>query len=280
MIDLGYREDESIRFLYAGILREPEARVEWIGELPEGEPDLFVCIVDASVIALLEALPEDDTTPVLFWMASDPVAAGFARSPERPGGRFSGVTTSFGGSLSEGRRLEFLQRIDPGISRVLVPFNPGDAAANQSMQTVRIAAAELGVNLVEREIRDSGEAELLLRDFPEGIEALFLLPDRVLGTIREPLAHVAIEKGVIYSGPVENAVHDGAFMAYSFSEESIGRKLAGMARQIQQGTNAGDIPLETPEFVLALNLSVAKRIGVTIPQHILQQAGTIVHQWP
>lgn len=279
MTRLGYHEDETIRFLYAGILREPEEMVEWIEALPEGTPDAFVCIVDASVDAVREARP-DDTTPVLFWMVSDPVAAGLVGSPRSPSGRFSGVTTVFEGSLSEGRRLEYLQRIDPEIKRVLVPHNPGDTAVQQSMRTIRSAAAELEIELVEQSIRSPTEAQQLLQVFPSGIDAIFLLPDRVLGTIRKPLAEVAIERGIIYSGPVENSVNDGALMAYSFSEESIGRKLAGMARQIDKGTNVGDIPLETPEFVLALNLAVADRIDMEIPLEVLQQATTIVRQWP
>jgi putative tryptophan/tyrosine transport system substrate-binding protein len=279
LLELGYQEDETVRFLYPGMLREPADMVEWVQSLQEGEPDLFIGIVDAATEAIVAARPGDET-PILFWMASDPVKAGLADTVRRPGGRFSGVTTVFEGSLSEGRRLELLLMMDPEVETILVPHNPDDPAVRQSMATVRDAARYLGVTLVEKTIHSPGEASALLEAFPPEVDAVFLLPDRVLGTIREPLAHVAIDRGIPYSGPVENSVNDGALMAYSFSEESIGKILAHMAQQIQKGVPVGELPLETPEFVLALNLAVADQISLEVPGELLRQATTIVRDWP
>jgi hypothetical protein len=53
-----------------------------------------------------------------------------------------------------------------------------------------------------------------------------------------------------------------------------------MAQQIQKGVPVGELPLETPEFVLALNLAVADQISLEVPGELLRQATTIVRDWP
>ncbi len=65
-------------------------------------------------------------------------------------------------------------------------------------------------------------------------------------------------------------------MAYSFRFGESGKQAAGLASQILSGISPSDLPVETAEFFLAINLDTANKIGLEIPNEILQQADTII----
>jgi len=68
-------------------------------------------------------LPATRTVPIVFPVASDPVAAGFVESLARPGGNATGfMSVEF--SMS-GKRLELLKEIAPSTRRVAVIRDPG-----------------------------------------------------------------------------------------------------------------------------------------------------------
>jgi len=56
----------------------------------------------------------------------------------------------------------------------------------------------------------------------------------------------------------------------------MGRQAARPARHIHQGTKPGDLPVETSEVFLTINLKTAEKIGVKIPDDILMQAKKII----
>jgi putative ABC transport system substrate-binding protein len=56
----------------------------------------------------------------------------------------------------------------------------------------------------------------------------------------------------------------------------MGEQAARMADQILKGTKPADLPVETAEFFLNINLKTAKAIGRDIPDAILTQANTVI----
>ena len=52
-----------------------------------------------------------------------------------------------------GKRLELLREMAPRVRRVLALYDPLDASPRQGVAEARVAAAALGITLVEREVR-------------------------------------------------------------------------------------------------------------------------------
>ena len=80
---------------------------------------MLVGIGQAPTAALQQATR---TIPIVFLMATDPVAEGIVQSLARPRGNatgFFGMEPSLGGKW-----LELLKEIVPGLRRVAVIFNP------------------------------------------------------------------------------------------------------------------------------------------------------------
>ena len=69
----------------------------------------------------------------------------------------------------------------------------------------------------------------------------------------------------------------GALAGYGVSFRDIGRLSARYVQKVLIGTNPRDLPVESVSRVeLALNITTAREIGVTIPQAVRLSASAIV----
>jgi putative tryptophan/tyrosine transport system substrate-binding protein len=75
-----------------------------------------------------------------------------------------------------------------------------------------------------------------------------------------------------------NLVQAGALMAYGANYLDVGRSAAKPIQRILAGAKPQDIPVEIYDKVqLALNLRVAKELGLTIPQAVILRADHVIH---
>ena len=66
--------------------------------------------------------------------------------------------------------------------------------------------------------------------------------------------------------PVRDYVKAGGLMSYGPKFQELFQRAAEMVDKILRGTKPGEIPVEQPtKFDLAVNLSTAKALGLTIP---------------
>jgi putative tryptophan/tyrosine transport system substrate-binding protein len=68
----------------------------------------------------------------------------------------------------------------------------------------------------------------------------------------------------------------GAVVTYAGSFPAMGRQAARLADQILKGIKPGDLPVETAEYFLHINLQTATAMGLDIPDTILRQADTVI----
>lgn len=67
-------------------------------------------------------------------------------------------------------------------------------------------------------------------------------------------------------------------MTYGFIHHAAGSQAASMAAQVLSGTNPADLPVQTTELYLAINVVSAEAIGLQIPEAILNLAEIIIRQ--
>ena len=103
------------------------------------------------------------------------------------------------------------------------------------------------------------------------------MPDSLLSTSLRDTVEAATKLKLPVSGAnVEVVKTFGVLTSYGFDQINSGKQAARLASQILQGIKPADLPVETAEFYLAINLKVAKAIGLDIPDEILRQAELIV----
>ena len=65
-------------------------------------------------------------------------------------------------------------------------------------------------------------------------------------------------------------------MSYGPNFFQIGKQVARLADKALQGTPPADLPVETADFFLSINLQTAEAIGLDIPNEVLKQADAII----
>jgi putative ABC transport system substrate-binding protein len=100
--------------------------------------------------------------------------------------------------------------------------------------------------------------------------AIFMIPTPSLPM--DGILEAADKRGLAVGSNLEM----GALVTYGTDSFAIGKQAAGLVDQVRQGTALGDLPVETAEVFLGINLKAAKAIGLDIPDDILRQANTVV----
>ena len=270
MTELGYIEGENVTYIYAGPVGSIDKLDGTAQDLVNEKVDLIFSITTPATQAAKKATA-DNNIPVVFGILTDPVGAGVVTSLVQPGGNITGVT--FG--PQEIQRLGWLTKICPDVKQVYIIYNPNDNSAKLAFKTATETAAKLGIEIISREARDPDEIAAALADFPENVDALYLLPDSQTESKLADILAVANARQLPTSVANVDRVENGTLYSYAMKQGPTGQQAARLADQILKGIKPADLPVETTEFFLAINLKTAQMIGLTIPDDILSQADTI-----
>ena len=141
-VDLGYTEGRNLVIEYRygddDLARVPELASELV-RLPV---DLILAQGAAVAVAAKLSLP----VPLVYVFSGDPVSAGFADSLARPRGNMTGLT--FMAAELNGKRLELLREIVPGLRRVAIVANPTHPGEHLERDYTERYGRQLGLSSV------------------------------------------------------------------------------------------------------------------------------------
>lgn len=271
MKEKGYFEGQDVTYLSDNINHSLEKLDAEITKIVSYNPDLIFASTTPVAMAVTKAT-KLNKIPVVFGPVNDPVSVGIVKEQRHPGENITGVMLTD----STAKELEWAIKIAPRIKRILLPYNPNDKSSVISMQKARDAVKMFNLTLDAREARNHQEIDTLLANFPDGVDAIFLPRDGMIMSRIEDFARVANPKKIILTGTRVEMAERGALFGFGFNGFMIGKQMARLADQILQGRNPGDLPVETAENYLSINLKTANTLGITISEHILRQAHTII----
>lgn len=271
MTKLGYADGENIEYRYAGKPTRGPALDKTLEQLVEDRVDLIFTAGSPTGVAA-HRITRGNKIPVVFGVVADPIRAGIMTDLNQPNGNMTGVMLS----PNHSRRLELLIEIDPRVKRVFVPYNPEDSAPASAFSYLETAAAQLGIELVEGRAVDQAQVAALLKSIPDDIDAFFLLPDSTVNRRQQDFIDLAIARRLPVSGPSIIQVEKGALISYGIVHTEAGAQAAAIADQIIRGAEPGNLPVQTAEFYLGINLQTAQAIDLEVPYDLLQRAHTIV----
>ncbi len=271
--ELGFGEAAGAVFLYTGEPTPRDALGETISRMVADGADLIFTAGTPTGIAASEAT-RGSGVPVVFGVVADPVSAGIMTDLTRPGGNMTGVMLS----QNQARRLQLLHSVAPEAEQILLPYNPDDPAPVSAAAQLDDAAETLGLTLVHAHARDDAEVTALLAGMPEDIDAIFMLPDSTVNRRIKDLLRVAVERRLPVSGPSTAQVEVGATMAYGIVHHEVGLQAARIAVRVLRGADPAETPVETADYYLTVNVAAADRIGLDLPEAVLQQADTILRE--
>jgi anti-anti-sigma factor len=204
--------------------------------------------------------------PVVFAPVINPVEEGVVDSDAQPGGNVTGVQNG----RAVAKILEWLHKLVPQTKQIHVLYHPQDAVAQTSIKPLPAVTSALGIELVLTEVQSAEEAMAAIQTLPEDA-ALFFAPTPSLEPI-SALVEAATKRGIPVGSQTHAHLQAGALVTYAARPSAMGEQAARMADQILKGAKPGDLPVETAEFFLHINMKSAEAIGLDVPEAILRQA--------
>ena len=208
--------------------------------------------------------------------SGDPIAVGLVPGLAYPGGNVTGLS-SLAAEL-EGKRLELMSELLPGLSHVAVLSNPTNPYCAVAVESARQAATALHVRLdivnVEGE-RELGGALLTLHRMKPN--ALLVVADPFLASQQARIAAVLVESRLPSIYTYREQVVAGGLISYATNYYELFRRAAVLTDKILKGAKPGDLPVEQPtKFELVINLKTAKAIGLEISPMLVARADEVI----
>ena len=106
---------------------------------------------------------------------------------------------------------------------------------------------------------------------------MYIPTDNTIVSALEAVIRVAVENKIPVYAADTDSVPRGAMAALGFNYYDVGRQTGKIVLRILKGEKPGDIPVEGIEKTeLYVNVTSAERMGVTIPQAVLDRAKQVV----
>jgi putative ABC transport system substrate-binding protein len=270
--DHGYSagQNATIAYRYPTELATPLSAL--VGELLQFKADVLVAAGPAAVEATRHTT---STIPIVaLALETDPVANGLVERYSRPGGNLTRVFLDF--PEFSGKWLELLREVVPGLTRVVVLWDP--TAGPVQVRGLESAARAVRVQLHVLEVRRGDEFEGALRAaMSEHPGAVIALSSPVVNTHRRQLAALAVAHHLPAITLFPSFAHDGGLMAYGPNLRDLWRQTGVLVAKILHGAKPTDVPIERPtKFELVINLKTAQELGLTIPLTLLFQANEVI----
>jgi putative tryptophan/tyrosine transport system substrate-binding protein len=242
-------------------------------ELVNTVPDVIVTN-GTQATAILRQLTS--TIPIVFTNVADPVASNFVATFAHPAGNITGLTSEEY-SLA-GKWLSILKDVAPGVTRVLVLYNPDNSNWTGYLRTIDAAAPSLAVKVGSAGVTTSDEiarqVEAFARD-PGG--GMIVVPSGFASINRETITTLAVHHRLPAMYPYSYFAFGGGLLSYGSNFEDSYRRAAHYVDRILRGAKPGDLPVEAPtRFELVINLKAAKALGLTVPQSLQILADEVI----
>jgi putative ABC transport system substrate-binding protein len=271
--DLGYVEGRNIAFED----RYGEGYTNRLASLANELVKLNVNVIVASATPAAQAAQNaTKTIPIVFAVVGEPVHSGFVASLTRPGGNMTGVRL-LEPELS-GKRLEILKDAIPSLKRVATLVNLTNPVHTLYLKEMKLAASAMGVTIEPIEVKGPDELDRAFDGLTKGhVAALVVLPDATFYSQRQKVMSLSSKNQLAAMYSFSGYVEDGGLMSYGPSYPEIFRRAATYVDKILKGGNPAEIPVEGPiRFELVVNLSTAKKMGLTFPLAVLRQADKVI----
>ena len=236
-----------------------------------------VICAGASDIAIRAAIEATSTIPIVFTTASDPVRAGFVQSLHRPGGHVTGAT--FMGVELVAKRMELLQELRPGVTRIALLVNPNNPGLMQDNIRLAAAAAQLlGLDLVVVEAGNEAAIERAITAAAERqASALSIGNDAYLSSRSQQVAVFALRQSLPTISESRDGVTAGLLMSDGPNQAETFRHAGIYIARILKGEKPADLPIIQPTtYDLFFNLNTARALGLTIPTSLLARADEVI----
>jgi putative ABC transport system substrate-binding protein len=231
-------------------------------------------IITQGTPAAVAAKQATTTIPIVMAVVGNPIETGIVTGLARPGGNITG--SSFFHPELNGKRLELMKTLSPGLARAGALVHPDNTAMAAVLRAMEEMARALNITLQRVEVRALEELDGAFALAKTQVEALIVVDEGLFIANAGRIAQLAIKSGLPSIGFREYC-EAGGLAAYGVNFPHIWRRSMALVDKILKGAKPADLPIEqATRFELIINLKTAKALGLEVPPTLLARADEVI----
>lgn len=279
---LGWVEGETL-LVERGIAGE---RLDLLPELAAGLVAKGVDVIwTASPPGAVAAARATRTIPIVFWRVGFPVELGLVDSLARPGRNVTGLAWFADESIYL-KRYQLLKELAPNAARVgaiRVPDTMHDLSGRLVdfgwlVDRIEATANRMGLRIFPMSVSSLADFDAAFAAIEKwGADSLAVNDNPLTLLARKRIIDFARRLGLVDAYHAREWVEAGGLLSYGIVFVPTLLRTLDMVDKILRGAKPADMPVELPsEHELAVNLAVARRQGIEVPQSMLLRADRVI----
>jgi ABC-type uncharacterized transport system substrate-binding protein len=269
--ELGWSEGRTIAIEY----RWSEGRAQSAAEIAAEFVRLKAAVIVTNYSGAFAAKQATSVIPIIYVLGNDPVGSGLVASLARPGSNITGLSVQ--AAEVAGKRLELLRETVPRLRRLAVMAHAGFPDAALEIGHVEAAAHAQGIEVAPLQIRRAQDIATAFESLNPQADALYVVQDAVVVANRTAIVAFALTRRLPTIFSAREFVQAGGLLSYGPNYPGMFRRAADYVDKIMRGAKPSDLPIEQPtKFDLIINLTIARALGVTIPEKLLAIADEVI----
>ncbi|MGK5511984.1 ABC transporter substrate-binding protein [Brevibacillus formosus] len=267
----GYENDKQVKIDVQSAQASMDTAIQIAQKFEADKVDLVLAIATPTAQAAAQTSKE---IPILFTAVTDPVEAGLVSAMDKPGANVTG--TSDMNPVEE--QLKLIKEMKADAKTVGIIYSSGEVNSKVQVDAAKAVAGKLGLEIKEAAITSATEVKQAAESMVGKVDAFYVPTDNmVVSSIAAVIGVAEAQKIPVIAGE-ENSVKSGAIATYGIDYTKLGEQTADMAVKILKGeAKPADMAVEVQaNMKLVLNKKAAEKMGVTIPQAMLDRAGQVI----
>lgn len=227
--------------------------------------DLVVGIATPTAQALANTFED---IPVVFATVTDPESAGL-----------SGLENVAGTSdmVPVEEHLKIIEEVT-GAERIGMIYTSGEANGITLMEAMKEACEKNGVELITASVSNSSEVKMAAESIIDRVDAMYEATDNTVISAIAAVSEVCMDNSVpLFSADVTSSFDTDVLIAGGFDYYASGKLTGEVIRRMLNGEEAKNIgTLYLEDLEILVNLDVATRLGIQIPDDIMQRARYVI----
>ena len=278
LLDLGYVRDHNIFIEERFAGRNPVTLKESVEELLNDKVKVIVALDPPASRELLR--PEHKTADRGIPMV---IRSDSEFDPKKRVKNVTGLVELSNSPPLFGKRLQLLKEVAPQLSHLVLIYNsstPPNATERYGndgyvTKTLKTGFGDLKIN--SSNVTDIGSFERFFKGRSLSETGLIVVRNAFILENKETIFNLAVKykTPAIYTD--QEFVEAGGLLSYGTDEADLFRQAASYVDRILNGAKPEDLPMrQALRFELCINLSTAKRMGLSIPPTTLMLADKVV----
>ena len=266
LAEKGYKDGENIEIEQQNASGKQDTAQQIAGQFVSAKKDLIFAIATPTAQACYNATKD---IPIVFSAVTDPVKDGLAKDLKSSGCNTTG--TSAMANIDE--QLALLKEVLPDAKTLGVVYTTSETNSVNQVNELETLASKYKLTIKKIGVANINEINQVLSNSMGDIDVLYAPTDNNVAASYELVAQIALKANKPVMGAEPAVVEKGGLISKGIDYYELGKMAGYKAAEILDGKNPQDIEIETmKELAITVNTDVAKKLGITIPQNILDSA--------